>query len=72
MIYLYLYLIIALYIALAYVYLFHVYFMPSKVKNGSKLEKIRVYGLLFISIFAIAPYGLYEIIKEFKNGGFTK
>ena len=72
MIYLYLYLIIALYIAVAYVFLYHVYFMPITVKRAPKLEKLKVYGVLFVSIFVIAPYGLYEIIKEYKNGGFKK
>ena len=72
MIYLYIYLIFASCVTLLYVYLFHVYKMPDTVKNARTSEKLRVYAMLIGSIFLIAPYGLYEIIKEYKNGGFKK
>ena len=72
MLYLYLYLIFAIYVALFYVFLYHEYYMTKDVKNAPKLERMKVYGLLFISIFICAPYGAYEIIKIKLNGGFKK
>jgi len=64
------YLIFAVAVAMEYVFLFHVYYMPQVVKKATRNEKIKVYGSLFLSIFVIAPYGLYEMLRTYKKGGF--
>lgn len=72
MIYLYFYLVFALLVGALYVYLYHVYYMPQTVKNATRGEKARVYIMLYVSMFALAPYALFEIIKTKLNGGFNK
>lgn len=66
------YVLFALSVALTYTYLYHVHFMPSTVHRAKRMEKLRVYGMLFGSVFLAAPYCLYEMIKTKRNGGFSK
>lgn len=66
------YVCIAFIIALLYTYLFNKYFMPSEVIEANRLQKLGSLTMLFISVLCIAPYGLYEMIKTYRNGGFKK
>jgi len=72
MIILKIYLVFCFLVATIYTILYKFYFMPDVVKNAGKLEKIRVYVMLFGSVFLASPYCLYEMIKTKINGGFKK
>lgn len=65
--YLITYLIFAGVIATLYSHLYTKRYMPDTVKEASFKQKINVYIMLWGSIFITAPYGLYEIIKEFSK-----